>query len=636
MWSDLETSTDLLGYTVHANLLKQVIMEKRNLPVTIGLYGDWGSGKSSILKILQERIEQDADSKDNSLVIYFDGWSFESFDDAKMALIQGIVDKLESSKSLKDDVKERVKNVAKSVKEKIFSMRTLMWSMKNIAAPAILAHATGGVSLLSGLVSIFKRYDNDDKKKELVDKLTGDEAENFLFDALDTHIKTDQFSAVREFRDEFKKMIGTTGKDRIVILIDDLDRCLPEHIIANLEAIKLFLNVEKTVFVIAADQYIVSGAIKKQYGDKIELAERPSGTRSIGEDYMDKFIQIPYNIPKLSNQEVETYITLLFCQSMLDKVDFDKIHIDYQKFIVEHKFEGYGWDNIKDMQGVKNNDSLRSTVSFMAHCTSSISKSLHRNPRLIKRFLNAFEIRTQLLQQSGNLSDNNKFVLLKLMLLEISHSQLFTQLNEWTIADKGHSIEIVELEKESKNDNIDIEKFRDWNFDDVKELLNMEPLFSSTDLREIYWVSRDKLIDGMGGTTLVPSRIKQLFNSVYTAMSDSIIQNKCSSQVRILNAEDLESFYELLDDKMLTESDKKQPYVIYYYMIETETDRAYSCFLKIFSRIVEKAPFSISNYMKKLLENHNKDSDLIQILRRNKLLFNASGLSQRKVFKTKN
>ena len=77
MWSDTETTTDLLGYTVHANLLKQVIMSEQNLPVTIGLYGDWGSGKSSILKILEERIQNDADSKDDSIVIYFDGWSFE-------------------------------------------------------------------------------------------------------------------------------------------------------------------------------------------------------------------------------------------------------------------------------------------------------------------------------------------------------------------------------------------------------------------------------------------------------------------------------------------------------------------------------------------------------------------------------
>lgn len=93
MWSDIETSKDLLGYSIHASLLKDVITNPKNLPITVGLYGDWGSGKSSILKILQEQLEKD----DDTVVVYFDGWSFENFDDAKMALIQGIVDALESN-----------------------------------------------------------------------------------------------------------------------------------------------------------------------------------------------------------------------------------------------------------------------------------------------------------------------------------------------------------------------------------------------------------------------------------------------------------------------------------------------------------------------------------------------------------
>ncbi|MEY8588691.1 P-loop NTPase fold protein [Phocaeicola sartorii] len=84
MWSDIETSKDLLGYLVHASLLKDVVTNEKNLPITIGLYGDWGCGKSSILKILKEKLEKDNDC----VVVYFDGWSFESFDDAKMALIQ--------------------------------------------------------------------------------------------------------------------------------------------------------------------------------------------------------------------------------------------------------------------------------------------------------------------------------------------------------------------------------------------------------------------------------------------------------------------------------------------------------------------------------------------------------------------
>ena len=91
MWSDKETTEDLLGYTVHASLLKRVVTNGKNLPITVGLYGDWGLGKTSILRILEKQLKDDNDT----VVIYFDGWSFESFDDAKMALIQGIVDALE-------------------------------------------------------------------------------------------------------------------------------------------------------------------------------------------------------------------------------------------------------------------------------------------------------------------------------------------------------------------------------------------------------------------------------------------------------------------------------------------------------------------------------------------------------------
>ena len=66
-----------------------------------------------------------------------------------------------------------------------------------------------------------------------------------------------KYKAVREFRDDFKDLIDKSKKGKIVVLIDDLDRCLPRHIIENLEAIKLFLNVPKTAFVIAADKFIV-------------------------------------------------------------------------------------------------------------------------------------------------------------------------------------------------------------------------------------------------------------------------------------------------------------------------------------------------------------------------------------------
>ena len=122
--------------------------------------------------------------------------------------------------------------------------------------------------IVPALLSAFN--DNKDNLNEL---LTGDKAENFLNDIINQEDEEKKYKAVREFRDDFKDLIDKSKKGKIVVLIDDLDRCLPRHIIENLEAIKLFLNVPKTAFVIAADKFIVSNAIKSEYKEIIATAE---------------------------------------------------------------------------------------------------------------------------------------------------------------------------------------------------------------------------------------------------------------------------------------------------------------------------------------------------------------------------
>lgn len=75
MWSDNETTEDLLGFKVHADLLIDVIKDESVLPISIGVFGDWGSGKSSILKIIHKELkgENDDTLKDDTLVLYFNG-----------------------------------------------------------------------------------------------------------------------------------------------------------------------------------------------------------------------------------------------------------------------------------------------------------------------------------------------------------------------------------------------------------------------------------------------------------------------------------------------------------------------------------------------------------------------------------
>lgn len=404
MWSDKETDRDFLGYQVHADLLKNVVCNQKNLPITIGLYGDWGSGKSSVLKLIKKSIEEDNSIKDKTVILYFDGWSFESFDDAKMALIQGIVDQLGKEVG----TIEETKMFFGKIKEHIFSMRTLQSIVKSSVLPIGTAAVTGGAivpALLSLLIS---------KKEEIKEEIL-----STLKDAWEgKSISEKEYAAVREFREDFEKLIDSTKKDQIIILIDDLDRCLTRHIIDNLEAIKLFLNVPKTVFIIVADESIVSGAIKSEYNTLVDDGKDGQEKRDIGNAYMEKFIQLPYRLPKLSNKEVETYVSLLLCDSVLSPDVFSPIHDGYKDFVKKNRFDSYALadaiSNIKDVEGL---DELKARITHVLKFSSTISYALKRNPRLIKRFLNAFDIRRELLRINGLINDNNEFALLKLMLI---------------------------------------------------------------------------------------------------------------------------------------------------------------------------------------------------------------------------
>lgn len=617
MWSDKETSKDLLGFNVHASLLKSVVTNEKNLPITIGLYGDWGSGKSSVLEILKEQLKDD----EETVVVYFDGWTFESFDDAKIALIQGIVDELEKNKKFLSKVGDGLSDLKDDfvkLKDSINWMRLLKATAKMVV-PTIAAFSTGGASIIPTIALALK--DNQNSLNSIIEE---GRLEEFLKQNVVKEEEEKKYAAVREFRSDFEKLIQKSKQGKVVILIDDLDRCLPRHIIDSLEAIKLFLNVPKTAFVIAADEFIVSNAIKSEYKSLIDASNDGEGNREdLGKSYMEKFIQLPYHLPTLSRKEVETYVTLLFCQEFLDDESFEKVQSDFSKFITENKFEKYGWDNIRKIIDPTKYIELNATIGFVSHFSSIIGTALRWNPRLIKRFLNAYEIRLSLLKSSGLDTQPNKFALLKLMLLEQQYINLFKELNGWTMSYDGSENKIATLEQAVESGNFP-DDMTEWNITGVKSLIEREPKFSSVDMKELFWVSRDNIIDAMSGTTLIPVRVKRLFNDSYNAASDNILKSLCEGQVKQLSAEDLRDYYSLLEEKTLSNPNDKRCYHIYYFCIVCEVEQAYQRFLGILRRIdTQSIPFSLGNKFNDIFEKYNQDSELLKLLNNNNKLIKS-------------
>ncbi len=102
---------------------------------------------------------------------------------------------------------------------------------------------------------------------------------------------------------ETTKEIGIT----LVVLIDDLDRCLPDTTVSTLEAIRLFLFLKNTAFVIAADDEMIKHAVRKHF----EI----TSNNDLVTNYFDKLIQIPLRVPALGTQEVRAYLILLFVEA---------------------------------------------------------------------------------------------------------------------------------------------------------------------------------------------------------------------------------------------------------------------------------------------------------------------------------
>lgn len=574
MWADNETSEDLLGFNVHADLLINIIYDESVLPITIGVFGDWGSGKSSVLQIVKEAFDNDADK--DSLCIYFNGWTFEGYDDAKAALLNSILKELEDNKKIPDAIKDTIKEKAKKLWKSIDWMRGAGMVMKNVALPAVTAYFTGGLSLVPFAIQKLAEWGNN--PEIIIKKLQSDEGKEIFNSFIKEGKENDKniTNAVAEFRKDFSELLDATNFKRLVVIIDDLDRCSPERIIENLEAIKLFLNVPKTAFVIGADPRIVKYAIEYKYKNNKEIED---DNNRIIIDYLEKLIQLPYSLPRLSESEVETYISMLICKKEIGDDKFKKVLDEFKKYRSTNKYSAFGLSNFEKI--LEDNDfrKVKDNVITIPSLVPLITNSLYGNPRQIKRFLNTYTIRKRL-AEVATLQNFDDAVLAKLMILEYSEPKLFKKLFEWQIIQDGIPKEIIEIETLCKDKGIeDIisemkeSYFKEWNKPKIIKWFQIEPLLSGVDLRDYYWIARDKLENSITATSMIPPIIRTFFNELLPDnMTSTVTRSLISEKFQTFNDVEKEAFFNLLSSNLKRNPQQKRLYDIFNVMTEAKID----------------------------------------------------------------
>lgn len=541
MWSDNETKEDLLGYQVHASLLKDVILDSSMLPTSIGIFGNWGAGKSSLMLLLQNELEEWVEQtqkkneekkdgqKENNLILQipFNSWKFENYENTKNTLIVEILEAISSDIASRKDVFEKADDLIK----RISLLRVGLFLLKKgaqffLSAEGLPQEISNLIPSVDELKGFLKKEDAEALVKDLKEK----NAERFI----------------SKFRELFEALVLSAGYRAVVVYIDDLDRCNPTKVVDCLEAIKLFLNVANTAFVISADERIVELAIQEKYHVKEDKNERFSPFS----DYLEKLIQLPYKLPKLSFSEQETYITLLLCKWKEPNL-FPKIHKQYLEFREKDKYTKYGLEVIRrETQVTRSVDEWMPIVPLMNHF-------LNGNPRQLKRFLNTLQLRMRMAQVAG-LEDIKPDVLAKLMVFEYKPTtrSKFEELFGFQLQNNGYLPDIEIMEKSAKEGKSLNKWGSNWDTDEVRMWLSMEPSLTGVNLQDYFWISRESLEQGQAVESVVSRIVADLYMR-FRSLGVLSLQKDIEQKVPKLTADEIEMMTLLMNRELRKDATDK-------------------------------------------------------------------------------
>lgn len=280
------------------------------------------------------------------------------------------------------------------------------------------------------------------------------------------------YKDIKNFHDEFEKILKETNIKHLVVFIDELDRCSPETILDIIEAMRLFLFAKGTSFVIGADQRLIEYAIKTKYKEVI------GNNLDIGREYMEKVIQYPVNIPALDENEVEQYISCLLLEKDLDKDEFAEILQIIKGLKPLERFD-YEYLNQKK---AKLADKCKNSLYLSGQISSVLAKQINGNPRQCKRFLNTLFMRLDMARSRH--IELKKNVMAKLMLIEYFAAPLYK-----LVIDPKNKGDFAKFE----NGEDDVALFKDYaNNDWVKAWKGITCKISDENISDYYYFSNSR------------------------------------------------------------------------------------------------------------------------------------------------
>ena len=364
MLSDQPAREDRLNFTPYAETLAEIIADPNmRPPLTIGVFGGWGLGKTSLMRMIQERLEENTKYEFAIHTVWFNAWLYSREQAIWRALIARVVQCVRQFEPAGEQLA-----ALNQLEERLYQPSSAGDERLLLPPGCVPGLETLGPLTPVGL-DLLRRQAQRAGKKAQVAKL-----DELSRDARVSRAVTwrEQLVALDDFRRQLENLSKEVlNRGRLVVFIDDLDRCLPDKAVEVLEAVKLFLDVPGFVFVLGVDRSVIEQGIRVRYRDY--------ETELDGARYLEKIIQIPFKLPPIDAGTVADYV---------------------------HK-ETAG--NLPDPR-----------------CETVFSVGLDPNPRRIKRTLNVFLLLWRLAQNRADLIDVIRPVrLAKIVVIQQYYPQLF-------------------------------------------------------------------------------------------------------------------------------------------------------------------------------------------------------------------
>ncbi len=400
LWSDEPSKVDYLAARAIAETVAEAVLDDALDPLSLGLSGPWGSGKTTVLELVSSELSTRSTDEDRVLVVRTDPWRYDPSVGSKESIIADVLSALAAELESKADestggqARQLLKRLAKRVD----------W------AKALKLAATSAFALQIPSV--------DDITSLLKEPGSGGEP--------------GEPRGLAGFQEEFQALLSApelAHVRRVAVLVDDLDRCLARTVVESLEAIRLFLSVPKMAFVIAADEERVADAIRSELPAWEMPTDRAGGPDALPPEppwklYLHKIVQTTVPLPALGAFDTEAYLLLLQVQNRTQGT-FTRDELNALIAECSRLRSAGNLDGLTPPVGTD----VQAELAFARRLTAILYEKLAGNPRRIKRFLNDLNIRRSIAARRGIYLEPD--VVAKLMVLEVLLPDQFKEILSW-------------------------------------------------------------------------------------------------------------------------------------------------------------------------------------------------------------